>query len=270
MIDFTGGEPLLYDALPEVLSYAKKLGFFVKLSTNGLIYSQRAEEIKGQVDRIYFSLDAASREEYRRIRGVDGFEDVINSVKTAQRLHEQCCLVYTVTNENIGNIPAMIEFCQQQKIPVLFHPCFSYFQNPALDSHHIQTIKKYFTQSFVRMSLPYLNFYQQGGNDPLHTFCKAGASTLDITPDNRLPIPCFLKKHKEISINGNLYSILRSEKWKTLIEQAGTYDFCHHCTFECYFGLSYWGKLFGGKYLLQQTLSYLNDIVEQFRYTSSL
>ena len=85
MIDFTGGEPLLNKELPQILAHSKQLGFFTKLSTNGYMYPDKAEELKGLASRIYFSLDTTSKEEYKKIRGIDGYERVIESIKIVSK-----------------------------------------------------------------------------------------------------------------------------------------------------------------------------------------
>ena len=56
-VDFTGGEPLLYEDLPRALEYARELGFWTSITTNGLGYPKRAESLKGRVDLLHFSLD---------------------------------------------------------------------------------------------------------------------------------------------------------------------------------------------------------------------
>jgi len=86
-IDFTGGEPLLNKELPDILTYAKKKDFFVKLSTNGILYPEKADELKGLPSRIYISFDTTDREEYKIIRGVDGFSKVLESIDVAKKIN---------------------------------------------------------------------------------------------------------------------------------------------------------------------------------------
>ena len=47
IVDFTGGEPLLYEALPDVLAHAKRIGLRTTVTTNGIRYPGRAREIAG-------------------------------------------------------------------------------------------------------------------------------------------------------------------------------------------------------------------------------
>lgn len=263
MIDFTGGEPLLNKELPDILSYAKNLGFFVKLSTNGYLYPEKAEEIKNLPSRIYFSFDTTSSEEYNKIRGLDGYGRVIESIKLAKDIKQDICLVYTATDETIKNISNIVNFCKKNKVTVYIHPCFSYFGNKRMHEKHINTIKKYFWHPYVRMNLPDLDFHFKGGNNIYKPRCKAGKSTIDISPDNCLTIPCFHRSIKKIQINDCLLSIYKSKKCNDLFKNAGRYEFCNNCTIDCYFGLSYMDKI--GRYFIKQNLSFLKNLVENRR-----
>ena len=259
-IDFTGGEPLLNNNLPEILSSAKQLGFFVKLSTNGILYPQKAEELKGLASRTYFSLDTIDNEEYKQIRGADELDNVKKGIEIAKNNDEDVCLLYTVTDENIKNLDDIVNFAKENKTMVFIHPCFSYFNNKALSSDNTNKIKKYFWKSYVRMSLPQLDFHKRGGNNLLKPRCKSGFSTIDIGPDDTLIVPCAHKYKKRVPINGELYSLFKSKKWDELYSQIGRYDFCNNCTIDCYFGMSYFDRL--GKYFVKQNLTYLKNIIE--------
>jgi len=262
-IDFTGGEPLLNEQLSEILAYAKKLGFFIKLSTNGYLYPKKADELKGLPDRIYFSFDTTSREEYKKIRGIDGYNKLIESIEIAKDINQDICLLYTVTDENIKNIKEIVNFSKENKIISYIHPCFSYFDNKGLSKNNIDKIKKFFWHPYVRMSLPQLDFHKKGGNDISNPKCKVGFSTIDIGPDDCLTIPCAHRYIEKIKINRKLYSIYRSEKWFEYFKNAGTYDFCSHCTIDCYFGMSYFDRL--PDYFIKQNLTYLKNLIETKR-----
>jgi MoaA/NifB/PqqE/SkfB family radical SAM enzyme len=259
-IDFTGGEPLLNKELFDLLSYAKKRDFFIKLSTNGLLYPQKADELKGLPNRIYISFDTTDPDEYERIRGIDGFSKVLESIEIAKRMNQELCLLYTVTNENIKNISSIVEFCKKNKVTLYIHPCFQYFGNEELNKKNIKQIKKYFWEPYVRMSLPQLAFHNRGGNNNKKPTCLSGISTIDIGPDDCLTIPCFHKCIERIKINGELFDIYNSEKWKKYFENVGGYDFCNHCTIDCYFGLSYRDRIL--KYFIKQNLTYLKTFLE--------
>ena len=67
-IAFTGGEPTIFEALPRLVSYAKRLGFeHVKVASNGLRYAHEPYLdllVKCGVDRFHVSLHAPSDAAY--------------------------------------------------------------------------------------------------------------------------------------------------------------------------------------------------------------
>jgi MoaA/NifB/PqqE/SkfB family radical SAM enzyme len=255
LIDFTGGEPLLNKELPQMLQTAKEQGLIVNLSTNGLLYPEKVDEINGNVDNLFFSLDTLSREDYKNIRGIDGFDKVMESIEIAKSKDQNVCLLYTVTNQNIRYINDLTEFCRKNKIRLYIKPCFSYFGNEALNKEHVKTIIKYFWKPYVNMSLTHMNFHYHGGNKIDHPRCKTGRVTFDISPDNCILIPCFQNQQQKISIQGELFSVYNSLKWNEAFSNAGRYLFCEHCSIECNFGLSYRNRLF--EHFFLQNLTFL-------------
>jgi len=262
-IDFTGGEPLLNAELPEMLKFAKNLGFFVQLTNNGSLYPEFAQEIKDSVSQLSFSFDTLNPKEYEKIRGADNFEKVMKSIEIAKKLEQKICLVCTVMDNTIDNLPDIIRFCKDRKIAVFVHPVFSYFSDIKLRKNYVGRIKKYFWQPYVRIDLSDLKYYVQGGNDIRHPRCKSGKSVLAISPDNALFVPCFHKCVKKVKIDDSLYSLYKSEEWKKLFENAGKYDFCQGCNIPCYLGASPLDKI--DKYFFQETLSYGKFLIERLR-----
>lgn len=81
----SGGEPLLHPDLPRICRLLEAGGFSVLFHTNGLRLEERLEAIGPYVDQMFVSLDGASRETYRRLRGVDGFDTVLRSIRRARQ-----------------------------------------------------------------------------------------------------------------------------------------------------------------------------------------
>ncbi|RLF50895.1 MAG: radical SAM protein [Thermoplasmata archaeon] len=262
-IDFTGGEPLLNKDLPEMLKYARELGFFTQLTNNGSLYPQYAEEIKDSVSQLSFSFDTLDRDEYKRIRGIDNFDNVLKSIKIAKKLKQNICLICTVTNETVDNLPDIVRFCKENKVVVFIHPIFTYFEKKPLKKEYVNQIKKYFWHPYVRVDLSDLDFYAHGGNDINNPRCKAGKSVIAISPDNCLFVPCFHKAVKKIKINGRLYSLYHSDEWKQLFDKAGRYDFCQGCNIPCYLGASPLDKI--DRYFFKELLSFGKVQLERIR-----
>lgn len=80
---FATGEPLLYKQLPEIVRYAKDVGFpYVYITTNGSLASidKMKTLIESGIDSIRFSINAGISETYKIIHGRDDFDVVINNI----------------------------------------------------------------------------------------------------------------------------------------------------------------------------------------------
>jgi len=62
-VSFTGGEPLIHPGLREMLAYAKSLGMYTHLATNGTV-PRRIREVAVLADLVGFSLDSHVAEEH--------------------------------------------------------------------------------------------------------------------------------------------------------------------------------------------------------------
>ena len=92
-VHFSGlGEPLLHPQAKEMFSYAKVKGLEVGLWTNGL---ELTEELSKQiierefVDYIIFGLDAATKETYAKVKGVDVFDKVTENITRFLKLKKE-------------------------------------------------------------------------------------------------------------------------------------------------------------------------------------
>lgn len=261
VVDFTGGEPLLNEDLPKILRYAKSLGFNVKLTTNGILYPKIAHEIKGQTDWLSFSFDGLNPEEYKTIRGVDNFDNLLESVRLAKKLKEKPFLIHTVTNDTVKDFEKVVNFAKENKIFVYINPVFSYFDNKGLDVKHIPFIRKHFWKPYIFMDLAYLTFLEKRGNDIKNPRCRAGISVLAVSPDNNLLLPCYHHSVEKIQIGTDLYDTYNSKKVQDILKKSGRYPFCKNCAINCYMGFSFMTKC--DKYLFESLFSSVKFLVEK-------
>ena len=92
---FSGGEPLMRPDFYELAAYARSLGIYVALATNGtLITKEVAKRLKKLDIYVEISLDGASAKTHDEFRGVPGmFDKTINGIKKLCRsgpLHMRC------------------------------------------------------------------------------------------------------------------------------------------------------------------------------------
>lgn len=254
-VDFTGGEPLLEKNLPELLRIAKSLGMATAVATNGYLYPKRADELKGLIDTLGFSLDSPNIQEHNDLRGIDCFDRVIEGIKTAKENGHVVNINFSAGNENIDSLPEMVKLAQKNKVLIHIMPVFSYFGNPSLQGELTEKIKKYFKEPYVSMNLAALELHKKGGNDIKKPKCKAVKSVVAISPDGYLLLPCYHSKIKSLKIEDDLPSLYKSEEVKKVKKQAGRYDFCSGCSIWCYIGPSFFYSL--DKYFFLQLYSYL-------------
>ena len=84
-IYISGGEPLLYPYIDDVILYANSLGIKVTLATNGLEIPKHIDAIKKGVQLVSISLDGIGKT-HDKFRGVQGAYD--NCIKVFKLLKE--------------------------------------------------------------------------------------------------------------------------------------------------------------------------------------
>ena len=113
-----GGEPLMRKDILEMMKWIKKYKMFGRLITNGTLFNEKMinEMVKINWDEIVFSLDAPRKEINDFLRG-DGFEKVVNSIKSFQlkkiKLKKDKPLIHihmVLCNKNYHLLPEMFEF----------------------------------------------------------------------------------------------------------------------------------------------------------------
>ncbi len=84
-----GGEPLLNPNSAEAVALADKLGLDVGFITNGVNMDEKtARLLAAHCTWVRFSLDAGNRETYKKIRGADTFNKVIENIKMIVKAKE--------------------------------------------------------------------------------------------------------------------------------------------------------------------------------------
>lgn len=238
-IDFTGGEPLLNDELPDMLSAAKQSGFRTSVTTNCLLYPKKADELHGKVDFLHFSLDSMNPEQHDRLRGRPIFERVMKSIELALSIGERPDLLFTVTPENYEQIEPLSRFTANRKLILLVNPVFNYTGQQPITTAILNHLERYRGKPYVYMNLALHRLIRRGGNDRNRARCRAVSSSVVISPDNEIMLPCYHFAQQRIKIEGNLTTIFESELFRHYLKKQGRFSFCENCTINCYFDPSF-------------------------------
>ena len=142
---FSGGEPLLRDDLEEIIIYARQRGlqgFTVASNGTLLVTSGRSGDLQttippahktvggtgriqslmeAGVQAMQFSLDGPSAEENARTRGggTGSFEKTLHAIRLARDAGMMVTVGMFLNPGNIDSVPAMIELCRRECVPLL-------------------------------------------------------------------------------------------------------------------------------------------------------
>jgi MoaA/NifB/PqqE/SkfB family radical SAM enzyme len=238
-VDFTGGEPLLHPDLSQFLTWAKTNKLRTTVTTNCLLYPKRAEELKGLVDFLHFSLDAASPELHNRLRGVPCFDKVKESIDLALELGEHPDILFTATPETYQELPALTNLAQQHHLMLIINPVFDANNNSTLDKNALEFLRIGSRQPYVYLNHAQYRLMTHGGNHINNPRCRAVSSTIVISPDNHLLLPCFHHCNQKIPLDKPITEILVSQEYQDARQHQGRYIFCQGCTINCYFDPSF-------------------------------
>jgi len=120
------GEPLLNRQIFEIVAYLKAKHITVLFNSDAISLTQKraAQLIESGLDEYRVSMDAATREMYAKIRGVDQFERVLRNVGYLMALqHQQGCstprvsLWFTTLKANLDELPAFIRLAVRLGVP---------------------------------------------------------------------------------------------------------------------------------------------------------
>ncbi|MDJ1480554.1 radical SAM protein [Cytophagaceae bacterium YF14B1] len=238
VIDFTGGEPLLHRQLNQFLKMAKAMGFITTITTNGLLYPKQAEKLKGLIDMLHFSLDSPIREEHDASRGVKCFDFVMESIQIAKRLGEKPDILFTVFEYNTHQIESVWrDICLPNDLILILNPVFEYNNvatGQTLSDQTLAALSHWGKQKNVYLNDAFIQLRKDGGNHVDNPVCLAGSTTIVISPENQLMLPCYHLGIESVPIENNLYELYRSEKVQKLIALEGRLPGCEGCTINCY------------------------------------
>ena len=253
VVDFTGGEPLLHRQIDELLREAKKAGLITTITTNGLLYPKYASRLRGLVDMLHFSLDSPNRDEHDQSRGVKCFDKVMESIQIAKSYNERPDILFTVFENNIHQIQQLWnEICLPHDLVLILNPVFEYNQVGAqLSTEALQELREWGKRKNVYLNDAFIQLRLDGGNHTSDPVCLAASTTIVISPENKIILPCYHLGLKEYAIENNLFELYQSPEIQKLVALEGRLPACEGCAINCYMQPSfavkinkYWWKAF--------------------------
>lgn len=263
-IDFTGGEPSLNRDLPTMLEYARELGIKTEMTTNAVAgMTETLVQCALKTRRLNISLDTLNRKKYRAIRGVEKLDTVKETAKKIVALRKSVGLslprlITVVSNDNVGELPELINFARELDVQVYLNPVFQYGGKfgSAINTRLLDRLRGYTFDPYAVVPIHWLEFisdsYKRGIT---HTpRCAANRQILTFAADGRLMSPCYHAHPRTLLPIGNkLRDFLSSELFDQQTLLTEKLPSCEHCKVAPYFGISFSYK--PDKYFLLQSFS---------------
>ncbi|MDZ7695462.1 MAG: radical SAM protein [Deltaproteobacteria bacterium] len=222
----TGGEVFLHPQHDQMFSLFNKYNRKYMLLSNGILWKKLIEAVKKyRIKSVYLSLDG-DREGYKRVRGVDAYDNVIKAIKGLSEI-TSVRVAYTINPWNTPeDLKHVIKICRDEG--VVFNGVGVYTRTP-------------FLQAGIEPSLDMLEGYAVKDFEPLCLYRRWQAGLVKV-PCWNISVSCTVNENCDVymcqekeEILGNVKSrtlgeIWRSEKTKTLHHK---YRNCNDCWLGC-------------------------------------
>lgn len=123
------GEPLLNKNLPEMIRFAKAQGAWVLFNSNGILLDAAWQDtlIDCGLDELRISLDAATPETFKKVRGAPAFPRILSNLRRfvarkAERgvAHPRLSLWMVAMRANIHELPGLVDLAADLGIPEVY------------------------------------------------------------------------------------------------------------------------------------------------------
>ncbi|MEW6481608.1 MAG: radical SAM protein [bacterium] len=245
---FSGGEPLLYNYLFELNTYAKNKGIKTCLSSNGsLITEEIAIKIKdGGFEYVGISIDGI-KETHDRFRGISGsFDKALQGLRILKKQGVKRGIRFTLTKENIDELPNVIGFAENEGIErfCLYHLIYTGRGKEGMDvgkeerikaiEYLIKRIEKGIKMEILTVANPCDGIYllKKKPEIKIDNGCQAGERIINISPEGNI-YPCqFFKKSLGNIREKSLKEILKNPFLGKLKNRENLKGRCGKCVYK--------------------------------------
>lgn len=118
-VSVSGGEPFLRDDIMELLKELKKNGFYVSLTTNGLLLKDKIDNCFSYLDSITVSIDGSNAALHDSIRNIKVFNRAVEGIKKVKELNKggvhqvNICISSTIFNKNVRDLENIIPLVER-------------------------------------------------------------------------------------------------------------------------------------------------------------
>jgi cyclic pyranopterin phosphate synthase len=238
-VKLTGGEPLLREDLPQIVSLISRHTHEVSLTTNGVLLEKNAHTLaEAGLKRVNVSLPSPTPKNFQKITGRSYVQKVKNGIKSAvqSHLHPVKINMVLLKGINVNEVPETVDFAQEVGAIlqiIEFQPIlpenYAYWKKFHYDPLPIENRLKRKADAICENPLHKRRRYtlRKDGSPsrveivrPMHnsTFCK-NCTRLRITADGKLK-PCLLRNDNLVDIISPIRKGASSIELETVFKKA--------------------------------------------------
>ncbi len=132
---FSGGEPMLYQPLPEMLTHARAAGMHNSIITNGMLLTpQRLDAIQDATDLLMISLDGIRASHNKMRNHAKAFDSMVEKLPEIRSRQIRFGFIFTLTQHSLDELSWVAEFAADAGAQLLhIHPLETFgISNPKL------------------------------------------------------------------------------------------------------------------------------------------
>lgn len=224
VLQITGGEPLVYPYLDELLRFCAVRRIRTAVATSGYgCTSERLRELKeAGLDCLCVSLNGSTREIHEKTR--QGYATALAALENARSEGLPCIVNWVACESNADDLPALIQLCRHYEVAVLSllkkHPSFSGAHTDYPRPDQLRRIQRLMDGQDGPTVVAEICFHEL--RDPTER-CRAGEDSLYVDCAGRIS-PCSMLRERDY---GSPEELLRDpEDWKSLAARSGR---CSRC-----------------------------------------
>ncbi|HOK58700.1 MAG TPA: radical SAM protein [Methanothrix sp.] len=131
-------EPLLRDDLPEILRHARSLGMITSLVTNGILLSERINDLESLN---YLTVSVDGIENLREIRGIP-LDEIMDGIVEARRRGIEVLMNCVISDKNLGELTSLVKLAKKIDAWISFEPLHE-FDETECDDLRIRDRERY-------------------------------------------------------------------------------------------------------------------------------
>ena len=205
-VRLTGGEPLLYSKLTDIISGIRKIGINnIGITTNGQLLNRKVKELyDAGLKNVNLSLDSLDPENFKRMGRVGKLKKTLEGIESCLKIGLRVKVnMVVIKGENDNEIIEMLEYCLKSGIEIRYLELMGMGLLHKKDQNQIVTMDEILSQISTRFSIKPI----RADYDSTSLRYGVPGGYFGIIPNKSAPF-CSTCSRLRLTSNGNLIGCL--------------------------------------------------------------